>query len=87
MSAGNLEMLLARLYTDARFRQSFLADPDGIARAHGLDDAEVAALRNIDRNGLALASGSFARKRAAHATRRRPWYERLLRSPLGARSR
>lgn len=78
MSAGNLEVLLARLYTDARFRQAFLADREGIARAHGLDETEAAALRDIDRNGLSLASGSFARKRAAHSHRRRSWIARVV---------
>jgi len=78
VSAANLEVFLARLYTDARFRQAFLADPEEVARAHGLDDAEAAALRAIDRGGLELASGSFARKRAAHAHRRRSWLMRTL---------
>jgi hypothetical protein len=78
VSAANLEILLARLYTDARFRRTFLAEPEATARAHGLDDAEVAALRDIDHDGLALASGSFARKRAAHSHRRRSWLARLL---------
>jgi hypothetical protein len=79
MSAANLEIFLARLYTDARLRRAFLADPGAVARAHGLDDAEVTALRQIDRDGLELASGSFAHKRAAHADagRRRPWIARM----------
>lgn len=84
MSAANLETLLARLYTDARVREAFVADPDALARAHGLDDAEVAALRDIDRNGLELASSSFARKRAAHAHRPRSWLARLLDRVRGA---
>jgi len=67
MSAGNIEMLLARLYTDARFRETFLADPAGIARAQGLDEREVEALRSIDRDGLELAARSYAQKREAHA--------------------
>ena len=78
MSAANFEALLARLYTDARFRKAFLSDPEAVAHAHGLDGNEVAALRAIDREGLELAARSFAHKRAAHAGHRRSWIARVL---------
>ena len=87
MSAQGIEVLLARLYTDAPFREAFLADPDRIARAQGLDAAEVAALCRIDRAGLVFAARSFAHKRAAHAHHDRHWYSRLLaRAGRGLRS-
>lgn len=80
MSAGNVENLLARLYTDARFREAFLSDPAGSARAQGLDATQIEALRNIDRDGLELAARSYAQKRAAHGRggRRTAWLARLL---------
>jgi len=78
MSAARLETLLARLYTDASFREAFLADPERIARAQGLDDAEVAALQRVDREGLELAARSFAHKRAAHTGWRRSLLARLI---------
>lgn len=67
MSAANLETFLARIYTDARLREAFLADPDETTSAQGLDESEVQALKHIDRDGLEFAARSYARKRAAHA--------------------
>jgi hypothetical protein len=87
VSAQSIEVLLARLYTDRSFREAFLTDPERIARAQGLDDAEVAALCRIDREGLAFAARSFAHKRDAHARHGRSWYSRLLaRAGQGLRS-
>jgi hypothetical protein len=60
-----LEGFLARLYTDARLRRRFLADPAAVARAARLDEPSVQALVDIDREGLELAAESFARKRAS----------------------
>jgi hypothetical protein len=80
MSAGNLEAFLARLYTDARLREAFLANPERATRAKGLDATEIEALKNIDRDGLEFAARSYAHKRAAHAHTgpRRSWMARLL---------
>ena len=66
MSAANLEAFLARLYTDARFRDAFLSDPDHATRAQELDAFEIEALKNIDRDGLRFAARSYAHKRAGH---------------------
>jgi hypothetical protein len=63
MSAAAVEILLARLYTDAKFRRDFLLDPEGVARAAGLDPAEAAAMEAMDRTGLAMAAESYRRKR------------------------
>lgn len=48
MNARELETLLALLYTDSGFRESFLCRPDAI---------------DIDRDGLALLADSLARTR------------------------
>lgn len=70
MSAAVLESTLARLYTDAEFRAQFLADPATALEQADLTTAERAAIINIDRDGLALAAASYARKRAAVARTR-----------------
>jgi hypothetical protein len=67
MSATALEAFLARLYTDEPLRRAFLEQPAPVARAAGLDEATVQQLTLVDREGLAMAADSFARKRAAHA--------------------
>ena len=63
MSAQSVEILLARLYSDADFLRDFLVDPVGVARAAGLDPPEAAAMAAMDRTGLAMAAESYSRKR------------------------
>ena len=63
MSSPRLEAALARLYADAAFRAAFLADAEAALAGAGLDPAERAALRTIDRADLALAAESYAAKR------------------------
>jgi hypothetical protein len=62
------EAYLARIYTEAKERSLFLADPRGRAAAAGLAAPEIEALAAVDRDGLALAAASFEKKRA-HARR------------------
>jgi hypothetical protein len=57
------EAFLARIYAEADARARFLADPRGEALRAGLTAAEADSLARIDREGLALAAASFARKR------------------------
>lgn len=63
MSSAQLETMLARLYTDAAWREQFLAAPVAAARAAGLSEDDAAALAAIDRAGLQMAVASFACKR------------------------
>jgi len=73
------EALLARIYVDPVARALTVTDPQRLARDAGLDARETAALVGIDRTGLALASESFARKRAHGAGAvRPPRWPRLL---------
>ena len=52
----------------AELRARFVADPRAEALRFGLDEKTAAALERIDRDGLALAADSFARKRATAAS-------------------
>lgn len=80
MTTPAFETFLARLYTDDQLRARFLHNPERTAREAGLNDSEVAALQSIDREGLALASRSFAAKRAKHRPPRvhLSWMDRLI---------
>lgn len=64
LDIGAIERFLARLYTDAALLARFLANPRAVCADAGLDDGETEALARIDRDGLALAAESYARKRA-----------------------
>jgi putative modified peptide len=70
VSAQAVEALLARLYSDAHFRQRFLADPRAVALEAGLDSHEAGAMERIDREGLELAADSYERKRDGHSRKR-----------------
>ena len=63
MTSAAFEAFLARIYTEDAARSEFLRDPVGAARRAGLTNAECEALAKIDREGLAMAAESFARKR------------------------
>jgi len=63
MSAQLLEAFLARLYTDARLRERFRADPRGEAARAGLHPEQCRSLEQIDWPGLEAAAASFEKKR------------------------
>lgn len=58
-----IEAVLARLYTDPRFLERFLAHPAQVAAESGLADREAEALAGIDPEGLRMAAASYAAKR------------------------
>lgn len=58
------ESFLARLYADDAFREAFVAAPLDVARRSGLGESDALAFARMDLDGLALAAGSYARKRA-----------------------
>jgi hypothetical protein len=91
VSSPRLEAFLARLYTEDQALADFLAAPAVSAADAGLDAAEIAALAEIDRDGLVMAARSFAAKRAAQRRGRAPLRDivartkRLLLDRRGAR--
>jgi hypothetical protein len=74
MSAPGVEAFLARLYSDAALRESFLQDDKTGAKTAmadlSLTEIEQAALLEIDRVGLQMAAASYANKRAHHIQKR-----------------
>ena len=84
MSATEVELCLARLYTNAQARRAFLADPLSVLGAFDLDASERDAFVNIDRAGLTLAANSFSAKRAKYKrwmhmqVKQVPQYEALV---------
>jgi aromatic-ring opening dioxygenase LigAB LigA subunit len=51
-SAYALNRLLFALKSDVAVRARYVAEPDATLRAHGLDDAAVAAVKAFDRDRL-----------------------------------
>lgn len=74
MSAPGVEAFLARLYSDAALRESFLLDDKTAAKTAianlPLSEIERAALLEIDRVGLQMAAVSYASKRAQYIQKR-----------------
>jgi hypothetical protein len=63
------ETFLARLYADAAFRAAFVASPFAVARRKGLGEEDAQAFARMDFDGLALAAGSYERKRSGRRPR------------------
>lgn len=86
MSSPAIEAFLARLYTDEALLRSFLQSPDETARSAGLDDEAIAALHDIDPDGLVMAARSYRAKRAHHHPkpgRTARWWSALGRRVVG----
>jgi hypothetical protein len=69
VSAQTLEVVLARLYADAPFRDFFLVEPKEALKEYSLTEDEGRDLIAIDRPGLLMASQSYLRKRRRHPVR------------------
>jgi hypothetical protein len=78
VSRVTLEAYLARLYTDAVARQTFLSDAEAAARAAGLSEEDIDSLKSIDRAGLCMAADSYASKRAHHRRPKSSFARRLI---------
>jgi hypothetical protein len=67
MSAQAFESTLARLYTDAAFRNLFLGNPESALGELALTPEERSDLIALDKAGLVLASRSYFHKREKRA--------------------
>jgi hypothetical protein len=63
MSAPELELFLARLYTDRTLYERFIANSELELQSHHLSQESIEALLGIDIQGLKLAVGSYHHKR------------------------
>lgn len=63
MSIQNIEIFMAKLYTDHALLSQFLNDKKTVARDHGFTELECLHLDNIDEVGLIMAANSFTKKR------------------------
>jgi hypothetical protein len=68
---ADVERFLARLLTDPRLRERFLADKAQVAREAGLSPEEAQAVAQMQSQDLRAAARSYQHKRDANAPRRR----------------
>ena len=69
---ADVERIMARLLTDATYRERFLADPVMVAREAGLTTEEATAIAALPMPDLRTAARSYAHKRAAESSHARP---------------
>lgn len=63
INSGELELFLARLYTDLPLFEEFVQQPEITMRREHLSEEVIAALQDIDMQGLKLAVKSYHHKR------------------------
>ncbi|MBM3793572.1 MAG: hypothetical protein FJW31_05795 [Acidobacteria bacterium] len=63
MTTPPFEAFLARLYTDAAFRERVMADPRGEAQRAGLSAEQSEAIARLDRPGLGFTARSLEKKK------------------------
>ncbi len=77
MTQGNLEVFMAKLYTNKTFRQNFLNKPFDVALESGLSIEQASSLQKIDRDGLIMAANSFYKKREGYKLRKKKFSKKL----------
>jgi hypothetical protein len=78
MGLAQVQMALARLYTDAAWRADFLADPEEAAAGLGLGAADVRQLAQLAPGQVQLVAGSLRRKRLNEVAKLLPLSHRAL---------
>lgn len=66
MNTPELELFLARLYSDRTLYESFIANPQVELQSHNLSQETIEALLAIDLQGLKLAVRSYHHKRMSY---------------------
>lgn len=78
MALADVQAVLARLFTDARFRASFFADPAAVGRSNGLDPADAQRLAAVSRKEVDGFAATLRRKRADDVRKVLPLTARAL---------
>lgn len=63
MTTREIEIYMARLYTDAGLRDEFVANPIAQLKISGLSEESIQVLKDMDMQGLLLAGKSYQHKR------------------------
>jgi hypothetical protein len=69
LSSREIEIFLARLYTDSELLAHFVADPVAEMHTQNLSDNTMSEMRDMDIQGLIMASSSYSHKRQQYPNR------------------
>lgn len=83
MSLKEQQNLLARMYTDRRAMDDFVAEPETVGRDHGLSEGEIDDLRSLTESEAAVFAESLVWKRFHEVEELLP----LTRNALGSEFR
>lgn len=83
MALADVQVVLARLFTEAPFRASFFDDPVAVGHANGLDPAEARALSELSRSEVDNFAATLRRKRVADVRSVLPLTARALGAAFG----
>ncbi len=78
MSLLEQQNLLAKLYTDENFRQSFLTEPQKIGKKYGLKELEINEISEVMPNELEFFSNSLFRKRLREVEKLLPKTKKII---------
>jgi hypothetical protein len=78
MALADVQAILAHLFTEAPFRDTFFADPVAVSRSCGLDAAEAQTLAELSRQEVDGFAGTLQGKRIADVRKMLPLTARAL---------
>ena len=70
MPTANIEIFLARLYTDEKFLNQFLQTPESTIQDNQFSEPEKASLLAINKADLLMAAHSFNHKRKGYRNKK-----------------
>ncbi|MET0356369.1 MAG: hypothetical protein ABW044_06295 [Cellvibrio sp.] len=80
INSRELELFLARLYTDLRLYEDFIQQPELTMRRERLSEEVIAALQAIDIQGLKLAVKSYHHKRMQYKKQSVTFWQHIKRA-------
>jgi hypothetical protein len=87
MALADIQAVLARLFTNAPFRDAFFADPAAVGRSCGLDPAEARTLMDLSRGEVDGFAATLTRKRIGDVSKVLPLTARVLGAAFGGHVR
>lgn len=78
MNTAEIELFLAKLYTDEALLKRFVMNPAAELATYDLSSESIASLLELDLQDVQLAAHSYAHKRSQYQGRRSGWLQRFV---------